>query len=48
VAALTLILPPARFYQVRDWYGKRGLSRFREAVGSAEHTYPEMYKRVPL
>jgi glycosyltransferase involved in cell wall biosynthesis len=48
VAALTLILPPARFYQVRDWYGKRDLSRFREAVGTAEHTYPEMYKRVPL
>ncbi len=48
VAALTLILPPARFYQVRDWYGKRGLSRFRQAVGTAENTYPEMYKRVPL
>lgn len=48
VAALTLILPPARFYQVREWYGKRGLRRFREAVGTAEHTYPEMYKRVPL
>jgi len=48
VAALTLILPPARFYQVRDWYGKRGLGRFRQAVGTAENTYPEMYKRVPL
>lgn len=48
VAALTLILSPARFYQVRDWYGRRGLSRFREAVGTAEHTYPEIYKRVPL
>jgi glycosyltransferase involved in cell wall biosynthesis len=48
VAALTLILPPVRFYQVRDWYGKRGLSRFRQAVGTAENTYPEMYKRVPL
>lgn len=48
VAALTLILPPARFYQMRDWYGKRGLSRFRRAVATAENTYPEMYKRVPL
>jgi hypothetical protein len=48
VAALTLILPPGRFYQVRDWYGKRGLNRFRQAVATAEHTYPEMYKRVPL
>ncbi len=48
VAALTLILPPARFYQVRDWYSKRGLSRFREQVGTAETTYPEMYKRVHL
>jgi hypothetical protein len=48
VAALALLLPPPRFYQVRDWYGKRGLSRFRKAVGTAQATYPEMYKRVPL
>ena len=48
VAALTLLLPPARFYQVRDWYSKRGLRRLREAVGTAENTYPELYKQVKI
>lgn len=48
VAILALTLPPARFYQVRDWYGYRGLNRFREAIGTAENKYPQMYKRVSL
>jgi hypothetical protein len=48
VAGLTLLLPPARFYQVRDWYGKRNLRRIRETIGDAEPVFPEMYKRVRL
>jgi glycosyltransferase involved in cell wall biosynthesis len=48
IAGLALLLPPSRFYQMRDWYGKKGLSRFREVVGTVELTYPEMYRRVPL
>jgi hypothetical protein len=48
VAALTLLLPPARFYQVRDWYAKRNLGRVRQTIGDAEPMFPEMYKRVRL
>jgi hypothetical protein len=48
VAALTLLLPPSRFYQVREWYGKKGLSRFRKTVGTVETAYPEIYERLPL
>jgi glycosyltransferase involved in cell wall biosynthesis len=33
VLALTLVLPPKRFYQVRNWYAERGLNRFRDAIG---------------
>jgi glycosyltransferase involved in cell wall biosynthesis len=30
VGAATLLLPPRRFYQARDWYARRNLRRFRE------------------
>ena len=30
VGPATLLLPPRRFYQARDWYAKRNLRRFRE------------------
>ena len=30
VGAATLLFPPRRFYQLRDWYGRRSLGRFRE------------------
>ena len=33
VLALTLVLPPKRFYQIRNWYAERGLNRFRDAIG---------------
>jgi glycosyltransferase involved in cell wall biosynthesis len=48
VAALTLLLPPGRFYQVREWYTKQNFRRIRESIGGAESVYPEMCKRVPL
>jgi glycosyltransferase involved in cell wall biosynthesis len=48
VGALTLLLPPARFYQVRDWYAKKNIRRFREAIGNAEPAFPEVCRRVPL
>jgi glycosyltransferase involved in cell wall biosynthesis len=48
VAALTLLLSPARFYQLRDWYAKRNLRRVRETIGGAEPVFPEMYRRVRL
>lgn len=46
--ALILALPPARFYQVRDWYAKKNLRRFRETLGDAEPTFPPVCKRTPL
>ena len=32
----TLLLPPRRFYQFRDWYGKQGLGRQRERLVKAD------------
>ena len=32
VGGATLLLPPRRFYQARDWYAKRKLGRFREQL----------------
>lgn len=46
--ALILCLPPARFYQVREWYTKKNLRRFREAIGDAAPSFPQVCKRVPL
>lgn len=36
VAALAGILPPERFYAVREWYGRRNLQRFRDKLASAD------------
>jgi glycosyltransferase involved in cell wall biosynthesis len=33
VFGLTLILPPRRFYQLREWYTARGLRRVRQFMG---------------
>jgi hypothetical protein len=30
VCAATLLLPPRRFYQLRDWYAQEGLGRYRD------------------
>jgi glycosyltransferase involved in cell wall biosynthesis len=32
VGATTLLLPPRRFYQTRDWYAQRKLGRYREQL----------------
>jgi glycosyltransferase involved in cell wall biosynthesis len=34
----TLVLPPRRFYELRDWYTKQNLSRFRDWVGKTDAT----------
>jgi glycosyltransferase involved in cell wall biosynthesis len=34
----TLVLPPRRFYELRDWYTKQNLSRFRDWVGKPDAT----------
>jgi glycosyltransferase involved in cell wall biosynthesis len=35
---VTLVLPPRRFYELRDWYTNRNLSRFRDWVGKTDAT----------
>jgi glycosyltransferase involved in cell wall biosynthesis len=51
VGALTLLLPPRLFYQLRDWYGHRGLSRFRKILGKADpvhqQSFVQRYKATP-
>lgn len=36
VGSATLLLPPRRFYQARDWYYHRNLARFRERLCKTE------------
>ena len=35
VLGITLVLPPRRFYQLKQWYAKRGFRRLREEIGKA-------------
>ena len=48
VGTLSLVLPPKQFYRVRNWYAKKNLRRFREAVGRAEPIVPEICRSIPL
>jgi len=36
VGACALLLPPRRFYQLLEWYGRNNLKRFRNILGNAE------------
>ena len=51
VSALTLLLPPRKFYRLRDWYGHLGLSRFRSMLGKADlvngQSILQRYKTAP-
>jgi hypothetical protein len=35
VLGLTLVLPPRRYYQLKQWYSTKGLRRYREKLGNA-------------
>ena len=35
---LTLVMPPRRFYQLKEWYAQRGLRQYREKLGTAVPT----------
>jgi glycosyltransferase involved in cell wall biosynthesis len=49
VGVLALVLPPSRLGDVRNWYAKRDLRRFREVLGTAEPAVPaSMFKRIPI
>jgi glycosyltransferase involved in cell wall biosynthesis len=34
VLGLTLLMPPRRFFQLKQWYSERGFRRYREKLGS--------------
>ena len=38
VAPATLLLPPRRFYNMREWYARRNLNRFREQFAPTSST----------
>jgi glycosyltransferase involved in cell wall biosynthesis len=40
VLALTLLIPPRRFYQLKQWYAEKGLRRYREKVGTPVPAQP--------
>lgn len=43
VGATTLLLPPRRFYEMRDWYARRSLKRIRSFFGDAELVHPQSF-----
>ena len=49
VGACALLLPPRRFYQLLDWYGRNDLARFRNILGRAEPKVPPAsFQRRPV
>ncbi len=44
---LTLCMPPRRFYQLKQWYAKRGIRRYREKLGNAVSADPVRVLRHP-
>ena len=45
VLVVTLVIPPRWFYQLKLWYGKMGLRRYREKVGNAVPAEPIRVRR---
>lgn len=43
VGALALLIPPRRFYQLRDWYSRRNLKRFRDLLGKADFSKSQTF-----
>ncbi len=49
VGATALILSPHRFHQLRDWYGRKNMKRFRSKFANAESTVsPAIFQRKPV
>ena len=48
VLFVTLIMPPKTFYRLQRWYTQRGLMRFRERIGRARLTVPEVKARPSI
>jgi glycosyltransferase involved in cell wall biosynthesis len=49
VSACALLLPPERFYQALDWYGRNNFKRFRAWLGKAQPRVPPgFFQRHPV
>ena len=48
VLGLTLVIPPRRFYQLKQWYAQKGLRRYRERVGTPVPAQPIRVVRQPV
>ncbi|MGH9706117.1 MAG: hypothetical protein ACRD5R_05115, partial [Candidatus Acidiferrales bacterium] len=49
VGVMALLLPPRRFWQVRDWYGRKNLKRFRSRIAAAEPAaQSDLFQRRPV
>ena len=46
VLALTLLLPPQRFYRLRQWYADKGLRRLRRIAGEPMPAAPVVEQRM--
>ena len=45
ILAATCVVPPRRFYQLRDWYSAKGLRRVRELLGEPVPAAPVVEQR---
>ena len=49
VGACALLLPPSRFYQLLDWYGRNNFKRIRKILGKEEPEVPStFFQRRPV
>jgi hypothetical protein len=49
VAVLAFTLPPRRFYEIRGWYSRKNLKRFRNEFATAEPSAPlDLFQRRPV
>ncbi len=45
VLSLTLMIPPQRFYQLKQWYAKKNMRRFRSVLGEPSSAAPILVHR---
>jgi hypothetical protein len=45
VLSLTLVIPPQRFYQLKQWYAKKNMRRYRSVLGEPSPAAPILVLR---
>ncbi len=45
VLTLTLVIPPQRFYQLKQWYAEKNMRRFRSVLGEPSPAAPILVHR---